>query len=249
MYYESKRDILQNLHIRHQKNHLVEMHLHQAIEIHYGESGLSHFTCGRIEYDIAPGEIAFIPSCIPHARTPLSDGICLTCIIPYTFFKVFEDKGISFTQGKLTDRKVNQEIRDTILKAEEALEGVHSPSSLLLQGYTAVILGLIAEYYPAGNSNTNFSALMIEIIKYIWNHSKEDLSLNQLAEQFGYSRYYFSNLFHKYFNCNLNSYINQIRVTKVLSETGGNRNMTDVILENGFRSPSVFYQTKRKMGL
>ena len=197
MYYESKRDILQNLHIRHQQNHLVEMHLHQAIEIHYGESGLSHFTCGSVEYDIAPGEIALIPSCMPHARTPLSDGICLMCIIPYSFFKVFEDKGISFTQSKLTDKKINQEIRDTILKAEEALACVQSPSSLLLQGYTSVILGLVAEHYPAGNSDTNFSERMIEIIKYIWDHSKENLSLDHLAEHFGYSRYYFSNLFHK----------------------------------------------------
>jgi two-component system response regulator YesN len=47
-------------------------------------------------------------------------------------------------------------------------------------------------------------------------HFNEDLTLDDLAKHFGYSKYYFSNLFNKHFKTNLKNYVNQVRIAKAV---------------------------------
>lgn len=51
-----------------------------------------------------------------------------------------------------------------------------------------------------------------KLVLYVNEHFTEKLTLNQLAEEFGYSRNYICGLFQKFFNKSLNSYLTELRM-------------------------------------
>lgn len=64
---------------------------------------------------------------------------------------------------------------------------------------------------PAENltENPGFNSL----VAYVNAHFAEKITLNQLAEQFGFSKNYICGLFQKYFNKSLNLYLTDLRMT------------------------------------
>lgn len=243
MIYEPILDVNQHVTKHIYKNCGVGLHFHQSIEIIYCLSGRLLASCGAEQYEIEKDEIAFFPSYFPHALKRLENSLSITYIIPYSFFKAFTDNKIYLLFGKLDNKAINKRILQAINDSESALD---NQPNLLLQGYTNVILGLIHQHYA---ENQNFGIkieLMMKIIDYINENSKEKITLDSLSKHFGYSKYYFSRLFNKTFNCTLNFYVNQVRKNKVLSEVNDAKKITDLILENGFGTLSTYYRAKNQ---
>lgn len=241
MIYEPILDVNQKVTSRAYLNCSVGKHFHQSIELIYCHEGKLKVTCGADEYEIEKDEIAFFPSYFPHTVKCLKESISTTFIIPYSYFKPFIDGKNYLLFGKLADKEFNKTIERYIDDADIAMD---KQPNLLLQGFVNVILGKISEHYPTEEKAGIKPELMMNIIDYINENSKEKLTLETLANHFGYSKYYFSRLFNKIFNCTLNFYINQVRKNKVLSERTGDKKITDVILDNGFGTVSTFYRTK-----
>ena len=84
--------------------------------------------------------------------------------------------------------------------------------------------------------------LMAEVIRYVDEHYNEKLTLDGLAAHFGYSKYYFSRLFNRTFNCSLTSYVNSVRA-RAVDEKHGSGKKTDIIIESGFGTLSSYYRT------
>lgn len=219
----------------------VGKHFHQAIEMIYCYEGKLLVTCGADEYSIEKDEIAFFPSYFSHTVKCIETSVSTTYIIPYSFFKPFTDNKKNLFFGKLDDKEFNRKLEELMELSDEALD---NQPNLLLQGYINVILGKIVEHYPTKESEGINSELMMKIIGYINDNSKEKISLEKIASHFGYSKYYFSRTFNKTFNCTLNFYINQVRKNKVFAEMSEDKKITDVILDNGFGTISTFYRTK-----
>lgn len=241
MIYEPILDVNQCVTKKTYKNCKAEKHFHQSLELICCHKGKQKVACGSEEYYITEGEIAFIPSYFPHSVDPESESLSTTYIIPYNYFKPFTDKNIYLLFGKLDDKEINKKITQAISDSQNALE---SQPNLLLQGYVNVILGLILENYKNAQKFNVKIQLMMDVIDYVNENSKEKITLSSLADHFGYSKFYFSRLFNKTFNCSLNFYINQVRKNKVLAEMKGEKKITDLILDNGFGSICTFYRTK-----
>jgi len=243
MIYEPILDVNQQVTSRVYLNSGAKKHFHQSIELIYCHEGELLVSCGADEYTIEKDEIAFIPSYFPHTLSHNKDSISTTYIIPYNYFKAFIDNKEYLLFGKLSDKEFNRGIERYIEESDEAL--CNQPN-LLLQGYVNVILGSIIAHYPKSEKIGIKPELMMNIIDYININSKEKITLESMASHFGYSKYYFSRLFNKTFNCTLNFYINQVRRNKVLLEIKGDKKKTDVILDNGFGSVCTFYRAKDK---
>lgn len=81
------------------------------------------------------------------------------------------------------------------------------------------------------------------VCDYIQNHPGDDLSTQALAQKWGYSRGYFSKMFHRYTGTTLNEYINLCRadsVARILQSS--NINVLTAAETCGFRSSSGFYK-------
>ena len=84
-------------------------------------------------------------------------------------------------------------------------------------------------------------------IGYINNHFKEQISLEEIAEFAGYSKFYFSRIFKETTGYPLSDYINMQRIKyahKLLSES--DINVSEVAFKCGFKSISYFSTTYKK---
>lgn len=81
----------------------------------------------------------------------------------------------------------------------------------------------------------------VAICQYVTEHCTEDLSLEDISEKAGFSKYHFSRLFKDYANTSFHKYLNTQRIA--LSETlllDPNISITEVAVRSGFNSISAF---------
>lgn len=251
MYYEPIRDVTQTPRFSYFENIHAPLHFHQAIELVYCLEGSFRVQSGSNHYLLHQNEIAFFPSYFPHALTPIGHTKSITYMLPFKYFEVFSKNNIDLLFQKLDKPEINVKIKD-LINASQPLIGKKPKNNipdLLFQGYAQTILALIVENYePPRDENHShiqrYNTLIIGIIQYIENHSKEKISLDVLATEFGYSKWYFSRFFNKTFNCSLPAYINAIRCSKIEQSKNKEKNKTNTILDEGFTSLSAYYKTK-----
>ena len=89
------------------------------------------------------------------------------------------------------------------------------------------------------------------ITSYIKEHYSEELSLERLAEIFGYSPTYLSRMFQKYAGINYKSYLQSIRVEYAYQELANSeRTLSEIALENGFpNSKALAKAFSKKYGM
>ncbi len=106
--------------------------------------------------------------------------------------------------------------------------------SLVLQ-YTEKMVGQINQEIGA----SNYVVYLVQ--QYIDLHYREDLNLNQLADQVFLSPNYLSNVFTKHTGCSLNKYIKQVRLAKACELLSGtNMKIADIGREVGYPNTSYF---------
>ena len=251
MYYEPTRDVTQTARYAYFENIHAPLHFHQAIELVYCLEGAFSVQSGATKYVLYENEIAFFPSCSPHALNPIQPTKSITYMLPFRFFEPFVNNDISLIFQKLDNKEVNLKIKELIEDSRPLIEKdlKHSQPDLLLQGYALTILGLIHEHYNSClndmyTHNQRYNKVVIEVIQYIEEHYKEKLTLEDIAAHFGYSKWHFSRFFNKFFGCSLPVYINSIRCSKIEQKKKSTLNKTYTILDEGFSSLSAYYKAK-----
>lgn len=85
------------------------------------------------------------------------------------------------------------------------------------------------------------------IIQYIEENYHENLKMEQLAGQFGFSKEYFSRSFKKYMGINFKDYLTKRRLMEAESLlTATDRPIAEIALESGFIDIKVFYSVFKK---
>ena len=116
-------------------------------------------------------------------------------------------------------------------------------------GFINLLLGTlrtVATAQPRLGVKTN--ELTVDVIRYLGEHYKDDISLDTLADRFGYEKTYLSRVIGKATGMNLREYLNRIRLSEF---NAMKRSMPDApaykIAEAcGFRSENTFYRCARK---
>jgi AraC-like DNA-binding protein len=112
------------------------------------------------------------------------------------------------------------------------------------KGYVYVILGIIMEnigFEAADRAiDTNLSS---QILFYINENYKNDISLDTIAAEFGYNPSYISRYFKSCFNSGISQYITMIRLKQaVMLMQDEKKSITYCALESGFNSMRSFYR-------
>ena len=243
MKYEPKRDIEHLISSKTLINVIPSLHFHKSIELNYAIKGALKVQLGLHMQTFTPGEIAFIPSYIPHSVAAVGETVSENLIIPFQFFKKFEQNDVPLQFFKLDDTAINAKLFTIISAIKNYID---TPQKILLQGLIYVLLGSIVEHYPQNQLSTKEDSMIIQIIEFIEGNFKSNLTLDLLASKFGYSKYHFSKLFHKYFNCNLKTYINNIRLNYI-EDNLKTEKTTTLINDAGFNTLSTFYRLKKNL--
>jgi AraC-like DNA-binding protein len=226
-------------------------HFHKRPEITYVLQGTCHSIIHSSDYTAEKDDILFASAYYPHSYDTSLDAKRYT-LLPETnlesdILQVLEDKTFPCL---LDDKNFNREkllpLFEEAHKAQSS-KGFMSPSArwLLLKGYTNIIYGRLLEGYGdrlvLRNKHINE---LVKILSYIEENCDKKLTLDELANQFGYNRYYFSKFFNSYIGDNLTNYINNTRVRKFIKlyEISPDKSLLNLALSVGFDSMPSFYR-------
>lgn len=223
------------------KNCYGRFHFHSQIELLFVDEGEMEILINNHEKTLKQGEMSVALSYDAHAyRTPESSYASLFIIPAYMceeFINTIKHKRV--TNPFITST-------DAVRKIKECVSEINKieKNDIKLTGYIYVILGLIMEnidFCPSKESiNPELSA---NILFYINENFKKNITLSSIAIEFGYSQSYISRYFKSCFNIGLNQYITIIRLKNALLLMKEKKHsLTYCAFESGFNSMRTFYR-------
>ena len=118
----------------------------------------------------------------------------------------------------------------------------------------SLLLRVIAVLLPYGKEESSRPQLQTEhmdklklVLEYIGEHYADEITLEGMAEHFGYSKYYFSRLFNAALGTSITDYVSAVRLMHtldVMKNTGCTA--SEAALASGFSSIPTFYRVLKK---
>lgn len=123
--------------------------------------------------------------------------------------------------------------------------------NMTVKGYIYTILGILTQRLGLCEREQNRqNDLAKEILVYLQENFLLPLTLESVAEHFGYSKSRFSHIFNSFFGCGINQYISSLRCRKAASLAEESMPLIDAAMNSGFDSMRTFYRSfKAQFGI
>lgn len=213
-------------------------HLHQHVEIVYVFSGGQHMNIDGQEYEIFPGEAAVIfPDTVHNyyrTETRPTDEVIVICS-PNLFMGMFPD---------MTDTKPTSPIITNLSEITKLAFKEISMSSSLSEniGWSLVIMShLMHQIKLEQNQHIPVENLTKKIIQYISDNFQQDITLDNIADEFSVSKFYVSHIFSRKMKMNFRSYLAHLRTghaANLIRTTDDT--ITNISSHSGFGSQRTF---------
>lgn len=231
-------------------------HWHSSVEIFAVFEGDLVFKMNEEEYILRSDEFMLVNSNEIHAIDAPCPNRTVVIQIPLKVFEAYYtgEEFIRFTHNpKSHDKKVMSLVSDIY----EAYDRQFIGYELKIQSLFYMLLYFMVTKYRESEAsldmlrkNQKLSRLSV-ITSYIKEHYTEDISLEGLAEIFGYSPTYLSKLFQKYGGGNYRPYLQNVRLEhayRELSETDWT--LGEIAMKNGFSDSRALAKAfRRKYGI
>lgn len=215
-------------------------HFHSHIEIYLILSGELEVCINNEKRTLKEGELSISFSYDVHSYNAPEDSEVYYLVIPTTFCGDFLPLLSSkyFNSSFVNDKNAYDTVKNSI---EHIIDGANKVSK---QGYIYVILGTILDTLEKSEEPKEYaSPFSPELLIYISNHFKEDLSLSSLASAFGYNPSYLSRSFSKTFGISFNDYVKMLRLREAILLLNKNEfRISECAFESGFGSTRSFYR-------
>lgn len=232
-------------------------HIHNTVEILFIEDGAADYYISGKKFHVEPFDILVIGSMEHHRRRIvklpfLRYGITIkptyyrSIILDEDLLKVFKTPLPELFASHY--KKISPEIFNKIIKLLCELKGEeeeHKPFRSQIQRTVitqiAVILFRAFQFQRENESISPSHARMLEIKTYIDVNFTAELDLKTLSERFFLHPSTISKDFTRYCGCNLNKYINTVRVCEAASMLENNRDsVTEIAVKCGYESVNTF---------
>lgn len=215
-------------------------HFHRAVEIMYVISGIKTVYLDGAKCEVNAGEALFCPPYLVHQFPICENTAQYVATAPREYCEKFD----RYCRGKRPEKYI---IKDDDGQIFSLISELKTPQNeISFTGIVNRLLGIFVDkvkFLPAKNAGEK--SLAFEIAEYIEKNYAEEITLSHIAEQFGYSKNYFSALFKKLFRTSLPEYVNFIRVRESLGYLDKN-NVSSAYLTVGFNSPQQYFLNFKK---
>ena len=242
--YEINRERDENIFIASECDNVCPIHFHRKVEVMYVLSGEKKICAAGKEVTLFPDQIYFANSYEMHGYEESEGGRQTVIVFPnhmlHDYYAVFGDKlmkGCIIRDGEFC-RSLLPDIRAIVDGAD---------NKLLLQAHCDMLLGSIADKLGWEEGARSRQTFVDALIAYIGEHYAEEITLESMAEHFGYSRYYFSRMFNLALGTSITDYVSAVRLMHALDlmkNTGCTA--SEAALESGFNSIPTFYRVLKK---
>ena len=256
IFYESDADKNDYFWMWHLNQNYTPPHFHKSLELIYCVKGAMNIFINKRTYALKQNEMCFIPSYTLHSNRYLNEeNTIYSFLFAHNFFHDFEK---SFPQKKLPflllKQDKNLEIYDNLMNifsiyAHYNYNGNNVPFLQRQALINDLLLKLTQSYPLISASEKQEDHKIIEILRFINQNFKEELSLPIIATQFNYSPKYFSDFFIRNVGCSVTEYIHNIRIKNVLiqmEDPNNKQTISSLAFENGFNSLATFYRVLKQ---
>ncbi len=244
--YEIKWDKSDELFCTYSEHIFKKEHYHSRIEVYYAlTDGLKVNLSGR-QYDMVANSFVIADSFDAHSYD--GEGKFIYLIIPDKYFESYKKvkrgrrlKDNYFCQPEQCAQV--KSILDDIIKLND-----DGANFLQLEGIIKYLLGTIVSYTEFIDDKTYHSYdTAKEVLMFINDNFKEQLTLDKISENLGYNKHYISHLLAKVLSQPFNDYINGLRVEYFLNNIDDLSHIGEVAFESGFQSLATFYRAFDKV--
>lgn len=236
-----------------QTSYMPEPHHHIEYEIFYLAKGEAVIGIDNLELKLVSGNVVFINSGSTHYVRRIKEDN------EFQYYAFTFDSSVLGNEGEavrnvfdsiMISRKVNlpEVILNQIVKTLESEQNQVFGRELFEKALLMEIISYIIQtkqYVEVTDKSSNKENLGISVIdvslKYIHDHYRESITMEDLLKITAYSKSHFIRLFKKYTGMNLTDYINKYRIEKsCLDLLYTSKNITEIATENGFNTVQYF---------
>lgn len=226
--------------------YIREKHWHRSIEIFAVKSGSLHFFLNEKEYNLSAGDFIIVNSNEVHSVYAPEPNETIVLQIPLNLFTAYftKEQFIWFSHSEKAD---DSQVFALLNQMYELYVQKKNGYELLMQSFFYQLEYLLVTKYrklevhdDLLKNNKQLKRLGV-ITGYLKEHYAEDISLEMLAETFGYSPAYLSRMFQKYAKINYKDYLSSVRfmhAVKELEDT--DLQIGEIALNHGFPNSKAF---------
>lgn len=232
------------------------LHWHTPLEIIMPFDNIYTAYCNNAEYVLKEGEILIINSGVLHKLTAPAKGRCYIILADLSpLYNIHEVESLLSILSPVVyitasnSPKIHERLQRLIfnIAAEYESEAIFRETGIYSKLISALVL--ICRNQTVENSAFKItssiqlenSKILLSVCDYINHHYNENLTLDQVADLAGFSKYHFSRIFRQYVDISFYQYLNKKRImqaTKLLMEPG--MSIMEVSLQSGFSTISSF---------
>ncbi|EKQ56865.1 MULTISPECIES: AraC family transcriptional regulator [unclassified Clostridium] len=216
-------------------------HLHPYVEIAYVIEGSIEVTINDVSYCLKVGEAAVIfPNDVHSFNSEEFSKILLFIFSPDiagSFFGIRMDKTLK--NPFIPKSTIDEGISTLLFMLYDEFK--NNNNKYVIKGLLYTILGKLDGYFILKESSKFYNSKMQNLLKYIEAHYLDNISLDIIAKDLGFSKFYISRIFSNKIGYQFNDYVNRLRINKaqkLLMET--DLPITVIALECGFESQRNF---------
>lgn len=233
-----------------------DIHWHNAFEIIMPVTEWYDVIADGATYHLEPGDIVVIPPGSMHELRAPEQGERFIFLVNEEPFISLKDYGALMplmTQciciTPTLEPQIYEQSRHLLHKAREVYFSENDFKEMTIYSFILQLLTTIgrnrlsklSHNVTSSGRRVNYIDRFNSVLDYINTHYMDDISLDQVADYCGFSKFYFAKLFKEYSNTTFLNYLTFRRLSvaeDLLVST--NRSITDIAFSAGFSSISTF---------
>ena len=236
------------------KSFTTPIHFHKNIEFIYALEGNATVTLGSQSYTLNQGECIIVFPYRIHSFTVDSDSTLWVATFAQDYIKAFYKPMVGkravdpvFELSKETRDFLKYKLIDPLGKSA-FFASISKKMELTLKSCLYAVGSEFMEKTEIISENHEAEAIAVNVLQYISENFRDDISLRSAAEALGYNYQYISRIFNQSISLNFKTVLNQYRfeyALQLLQET--DKSITDIAFESGFQSLRTFNRVSYEM--
>lgn len=228
----------------------VKMHLHEYYELEMVLSGSGEQNLNGTVYPLAPGTVSFLTPIDFHSLTPTDNLYIATLAFEEVLLSPRMQQLFMKRRGNYifqADSQVNETLQNLMEFLFREIQAEDSYSVQVRQSLLELFLITVARSTQDQGRDVEAATQVQSSMEYLFCHFREDITLEQVAKQSGYTPNYFSKLFHEICGERFVNFLTQLRVNyakMLLLST--DLSVAAIAETSGFGSASNFFRRFRQ---